>query len=120
MAEEMLSVPILKLNLTFHCSASSATSHSCGPVAHVQLQHLQTNLPEEEYLLLWLDCVLCAQEPSQADSMPAAVNKMITGLIFAGHFVLHDERIYDQAYYGHLMLLFKASSYPLFKACSQP
>ena len=55
------------------------------------------------------------QEPSQADSMPAAVNKMITGLIFAGHFVLHDERIYDQAYYAHLMLLFKVNPVVLLK-----
>ena len=50
------------------------------------------------------------QEHTEADSMPAAVGNMIAGLLHAGHAVLHDDKLFDRASFGHLMALFKVRS----------
>lgn len=47
------------------------------------------------------------QEVPQATSMPAAVSVMIRGLLFAGHSALHDDKAFEQAYFAHLMSLFR-------------
>lgn len=52
-------------------------------------------------------CKKFVQEVPEAHSMPAAVSLMIKGLLYAGHFTLHDDKAFDQAYFAHLMVLFR-------------
>lgn len=39
--------------------------------------------------------------------MPAAVRRMVHMLLNAGHCVQHDDKLYEQACYNHLLKLFK-------------
>ena len=52
-------------------------------------------------------CKDVVQEAPEAHSMPAAVSLMIKGLLYAGHFTLHDDKAFDQAYFAHLTVLFR-------------
>ncbi len=52
-------------------------------------------------------CKEFVQEAPEAHSMPEAVRLMIKGLLYAGHFTLHDDKAFDQAYFAHLMVLFR-------------
>ena len=54
-----------------------------------------------------IDLGLPVQEQPEPNSMPAAVSSMIEGLLRAGVSALHDEKIFDQAYFAQLMTLFK-------------